>query len=93
MGADPDNFSMIFIKVSTRIFSSRISPLAITDAKLPPFIIRVVSFGASIMMLLFEKVPLLLMKGLTVFQKDLLDVEPSLAVSLKCLFFDFLLNC
>ena len=42
--------------------------------KLPPFIIRVVSFGASTMMLSFDKVPLLLMKGLKKFQKDLLDV-------------------
>ena len=48
------------------------------DTKLPPFIVRVVSFGASIMILSFDKVPSLLMKGLTVFQKDLLDAEPSL---------------
>ena len=31
------------------------------------------------MMLSFDKVPLRFMKGLTVFQKDLLDAEPSLA--------------
>ena len=48
------------------------------DTKLPPFIVRVVSFGASIMMLSIDKVPLLLTKGFTVFQKVLLDGEPSL---------------
>ena len=51
------------------------------DTKLPPFIVRVASFGSSIMMLSFDKVPLLLMKGLTVFQKDLLGTERLLAFS------------
>ena len=32
-------------------------------------------------MLSFDKVPLLLIKGLSVFQKGLLDVEPSPAFS------------
>ena len=45
------------------------------DTKLPSFIVRVVPFGASIMMLSFDKVPLLLMKDLTVLQRDLPDAE------------------
>ena len=49
--------------------------------KLPPFVIRVVSCGASTMMLSFDKVPLLLMKCCTVFQKYLLDAELSLTFS------------
>ena len=48
------------------------------DTKLPPFTVRVVSFGSLIIMLLEDKVPLLLIKALTVFQKYLLDAEPSL---------------
>ena len=51
------------------------------DAKLPPFTVRVVSIGASIIMLSLLKVSLPLMKGLTVLQKDLFDGEPSLAFS------------
>ena len=46
------------------------------DTKLPPFIVRVVSTGASVMILSCHKVPLLILKGLTVFQKYLLDAEP-----------------
>ena len=48
------------------------------DTKLPPFTTIVVSFGSLIIMLSEDKVPLFLIKGLTVFQKDLLDPEPSL---------------
>ena len=51
------------------------------DTKSPPFIVRLVSFGASIMMLSFGKVSLMLMNVLTVFQKDLLDAELSLEFS------------
>ena len=69
----------MILNISTRIFSSRISYLAFMDTKLPPCIVRVVSFGASIMMLSIDEVPLLLTKGFTVFQKVLLDEEPSLA--------------
>ena len=39
------------------------------------------------------KVPLLLIKGLIVFQKGLLDLEPSPVFSSKNLFLVFLIRC
>ena len=51
------------------------------NTELLPFTVRLVSFRASIIILLTDKFPLLLMKGLIVFQQDLIDAEPSLAFS------------
>ena len=59
------------------------------DTKLPPFTTIVVSFGSLIIMLSEDKVPLFLIKGLTVFQKDLLDAEPSLVFHWKYVLSDF----
>ena len=51
---------------------------------------KAVLFETSIIILSLDKVPLLLIKGLTVFQKDLLDAESSLAFSRRYVFFDLL---
>ena len=63
------------------------------DTKLPPFIVRVVSYGASVMMMSFGKVPSLLMKSLIVFQKDLLNTGPSLAFFKNTFSLIFFLKC